>query len=355
MLCRQLLWATDDSLKNVPANVDQLDELCSTPTAAVIEAVRACDGAFAVLGAGGKMGFHLSLMLQKSLQALGRYQPVATVSRFSDVETRRRFEDSGFDVLSADLSNRVEVENLPRWDNVFFLAGVKFGVGNNPALLVRMNIQMPGFVSQYFTSSRICALSTGCVYSFTTAESGGSSEESPTEPPGDYARSCIGRETTFHRAAEECGTRSSLIRLNYSNDLRYGVLVDIAQQVRNGHPVDLSTGFVNVIWQGDAVAHTIQSMPHAAAPPFVVNVTGPSVVRVRDIANRFAELFGKTATFTGSEQPTAWLSNASQAHGLFGAPSVSLDTMIRWTAEWLENDGYVLNKPTQFHNRDGNY
>ena len=33
-------------------------------------------------------------------------------------------------------------------------------------------------------------------------------------------------------------------------------------------------GYVNVIWQGDANRIALECLPHAATPPFVVNVTG---------------------------------------------------------------------------------
>ena len=48
-----------------------------------------------------------------------------------------------------------------------------------------------------------------------------------------------------------------MVRLNYSVELRYGVLVDIARRVHAGLPVNVQTSYVNLIWQGDAVAHEI--------------------------------------------------------------------------------------------------
>jgi len=173
---------------------------------------------------------------------------------------------------------------------------------------------MPQLVSQRYRSARIVALSTGCVYSYSTPESGGSTEESPTDPPGAYAQSCLGREQAFIDAATHWGTRSSLIRLNYSIDLRYGVLVDIARKVLSGEPIDLSMGFANVIWQRDAISHVIQTLPHTSAPPFVINVTGQDTLSVRVLAESLARRLNRTASFTGTEQSTAWLSNAAKAH-----------------------------------------
>ena len=165
----------------------------------------------------------------------------------------------------------------------------------------------------------------------------------------------LGREQAFIDAAERYGTKSSIIRLNYSIDLRYGVLVDIGQKVLSGIPVDVTTGFVNVIWQRDAVAHIIASLSLAQAPPQILNVTGPEVHRVRDIAIAFGKQFGREPVFYGEETDTAWLSNARESHRLFGTPETSTDQMIAMTADWLKKGGELLNKPTHFEARDGKY
>lgn len=333
------------------ASAAELDRWISAPPEPVIEALRACPGRTAVLGAAGKMGFHLSLMLQRAAQALGRQEPILTVSRFGSAAARSQFADAGFEVLSADLSQSEEVAALPAVENVFFLAGVKFGTAHDPGLLERMNVTMPRLVAEHCRNARIVALSTGCVYAFTTPASGGSTESDPTEPPGDYAKSCLGREAAFR----ESGARTSLIRLNYAVELRYGVLVDLAQTVLAGRPVDLATGYVNVIWQGDALAHTVQALPLAGSPPQIFNVTGPGVLRVRELAEAFGQRLGKPVAFQGAEAPTAWLSNAAHTHRRFGPPRVSVEQMIEWIAGWLERGGETLGKPTHFENRDGSY
>jgi len=336
-------------------SVEALDRCLSEPTKGVKKVVRESEGKFAVLGAGGKMGFHLSLMIQRALEAAGRTDRVITVSRFAGAEKLTQFQSAGFEVHSADLSDAEQVAKMPDVENVFFLAGIKFGTANNHALLKQMNEVMPRIVAERYRESRIVALSTGCVYQFVAPSTGGSTERSATDPPGEYAQSCLGRELAFVDNARKWSTPTSLIRLNYSNELRYGVLVDIAATVLRREPVSLDTGYVNVIWQRDAVAHVIQSLAHAESPPFVLNVTGDEILKVRDVAEAFGRRFGCDVRFVGQPKETAWLNNASLAHKLFGRPETTSTQMIDSIADWLKEGGETLGKPTQFEARDGDY
>jgi hypothetical protein len=143
-------------------------------------------------------------------------------------------------------------------------------------------------------------------------------------PVGDYAASCLARERAFTAAAAEHGTRLALIRLNYSVEFRYGVLIDIAQRVLRREPVDVTTGYVNVIWQRDAVAHTIQTAALVSQLPVVINITGAEILSVRAVAQRFGELLGRPVHIAGREAETAWLNNASYSHRLFGAPEIDI-------------------------------
>lgn len=325
------------------------------PPTEVVASLSQCDGDFLVLGAGGKMGFHVCRMLQRALLAAGRAPDITVVSRFSKAAAREVFQQHGLPTIAADLSLAEQVKPLPHAANVIYLAGAKFGTTDNPDLLERMNVSMPQLVARHYRDSRIVALSTGCVYSFVDVQSAGANEASPTDPPGDYARSCLGREQAFAAASAEYATPLALVRLNYSIDLRYGVLVDLAQQIVAGQPVDVSTGQVNVIWQADAVAQILRCLPHAASPPLVINVTGTDVLSVRDLAQRLADRLQRPVTFCGRQSATAWLSDSSLACRMFGPPSVSAEQMIKWTAEWISQGGPTLDKPTRFENRDGNY
>jgi hypothetical protein len=59
--------------------------------------------------------------------------------------------------------------------------------------------------------------------------------------------------------------------------------------------------------------------------------------------------------FEGTESPDALLSNAARSVELFGPPTVSIDTLIEWTASWLLQGGRLLGKPTHFEERGGRF
>jgi nucleoside-diphosphate-sugar epimerase len=271
------------------------------------------------------------------------------------VNSREAFHSCGVQTHSADLLDPRGLDSLPDLGTVFFLAGMKFGTSDSPETLRRYNEEMPDLVARRFRSSSIVALSTGCVYPFAPVESPGCTEEVEPAPPGDYAKSCLGRETAFARVSRENGTPTALIRLNYAVEFRYGVLTDIALKVLHGEPVDLSTGRVNVIWQRDAVEHILCSTRIAASPAVPLNITGAPPISVRDIAHRFGTLFGREASFSGQEESTAWLNDASRSHRLFGPPPTGLDDMISWIAAWLLAGGATHGKPTKFENREGKF
>ncbi|MEO6847451.1 MAG: NAD(P)-dependent oxidoreductase [Chthoniobacterales bacterium] len=339
----------------MPCAATEADEFISRPQKRVIEALRSVKEDVMVLGAGGKMGLHLSMMLRRGFDAIGAKNRVIAVSRFSSLRSTEVFTENGIETISCDLTDARQLGALPTVANIIYMAGAKFGTAGNPGLLHQMNEEVPEMVAKRFPTSRIVAYSTGCVYSFVSPESKGSTEESPTIPPGEYAQSCMGREKVFTRASTDTGTLVSLIRLNYAVEFHYGVLVDICQKVINGEPIEVSMGYVNLIWQGDAIAYSLLALAHCATPPFILNVAGPQIISVRECARRFGKLLGKAAEITGTEEPTAWLSNAEKSYRLFGEPEVSLDQMIEWVAAWLTTSGKTYGKPTGFQVRDGKY
>ncbi|MDP3069659.1 MAG: NAD(P)-dependent oxidoreductase [Opitutaceae bacterium] len=347
--------ASSVAVPPLPCLRTALDDFLSEPTPQVAAVVARHPGPFLVLGAGGKIGLHLATLLRRSLDRLGRADRVVAVSRFTTLRDRAVFEQRGIETLSCDLADQAGLILLPDAPTVFFLAGVKFGTAASSSLLQAINVEMPARVAARFSKSRIVAFSTGCVYPFMTPASGGATEETPPRPVGEYAVSCLARERAFAAAAAHHGNPVVLIRLNYAVEFRYGVLVDIAARIMRGEPVDVTTGHVNVIWQRDAVAHSIQALDVAApsAPP--LNVTGPDALSVRDLAHRFGAALGRPARIVGQEADTAWLNNASASHRRFGSPATPLDDMIRWISAWVATVGETWGKPTGYERRDGRF
>lgn len=340
---------------SLPCRPEDCDDFLSHPPSGAIAAVARLDGPVLIVGAGGKMGPTLALMAVKAMKAAGKNHAVTAVSRFSNSAARATLEAGGIRTISCDLLDRAAVAELPDCPNLIFLAGQKFGTSDGPERTWAMNTLVPANVAERFARSRIVAFSTGCVYSFASVASSGSRENAPMEPPGDYANSCIGRERIFQFASTERGTPVCLYRLNYAIDFRYGVLLDLALKVRDGKPVDVTMGHVNLIWQGDANARALQCLEVASSPARAMNITGPETVSIRETALRLGALLGQEVTFTGSEAPDGWLSNAGDSFKLFGYPTVSLDQMLEWTAAWVANGGQMLGKPTHYETRDGKF
>jgi nucleoside-diphosphate-sugar epimerase len=336
-------------------NESQLDQILSQPSEAVIELIKRIQGDIIILGIAGKMGVNLARMLKQALELSGVRKKLYGVSRFSQAGERKRLESLEIETIQCDLIDHSMVARLPLVENVIFMAGKKFGTVDMGGDTWAINTIAPSNIANHFRGSKIVAFSTGNVYDLVPVGSSGASESDSVKPVGEYAMSALGRERLFEFNSEKNRTAVCLIRLNYANDLRYGVLRDIGDQVFAGQPVDVSMGYVNVIWQGDAINQSILCLDHCKIPPHILNITGPETVSVRYIAKQFARLFSKKVIFKGDEQPTALLSNSARAAHLFGYPTVPLLKMIQWQAKWIEIGGRSLNKETHFQIRDGNF
>jgi len=270
-------------------------------------------------------------------------------------QARQELDEKGITTISADLLDDRQLQSLPDVRNVLYLAGTKFGTTGNESYTWAMNSYLPGRVAEKYRHSNIVVFSTGNVYPLTPVVQGGASETDPPGPLGEYAQSCLGRERIFQYSSSKHNTPILIYRLNYANDLSYGVLLEIARSVKADKPIDLRMGNVNVIWQGDANEIAIRSLLHCSAPSKILNVTGPEILSVRWIAQEFGKLFGKTPLFTGEEQSTALLSNAAECSRLFGYPTVPPKKMIELLAAWIDQGGATIDKETHFQERTGKY
>ncbi|MDE2375637.1 NAD-dependent epimerase/dehydratase family protein [Bradyrhizobium sp.] len=342
---------TRQTLPNTIPDIAALDELLCRPTQALIDDLRKVDGDIMVLGVAGKMGPTLAGLAK----AAAPERRVIGVARFSDPGVKDWLHARGVETINCDLLDEAAIRALPKAPNVVFMAGRKFGAEGDLSLTWAMNAHVPALVAQAFASSRIVAFSTGCVYPFVPVDAKGSGEDMAPNPPGEYAQSCVGRERMFEYFSREFATPGRLFRLNYAIDMRYGVLHDIATKVLSGTPIDLGIGHVNFIWQGDASSQALRCLAHCTTPTSPINVSGHEILAVRDLAAKFGARFGRAPVLIGKEQPTAWLTDTSQAVGLFGLPVVDTDRLIGWTADWVARAMPSLGKPTKYEVRDGRY
>ena len=331
-------------------DVEHLEEVMTAPTAKLVTALQQLPGDIIVLGVAGKIGPTLVRLAKRAVPE----KRVVGVARFSEKEVREKLLRWGIECIEADLLDRKQVEALPKLPNVVFMAGRKFGSSGHEDLTWAMNALVPALVAEAFAGSRIVAYSTGCVYPYVNVQHGGATETTPTTPPpGAYANSCVAREAMFQYFSRKCATPGRIIRLNYAIDMRYGVLHDVAARVLAGTPINLATGHVNVIWQGDANAMVLRAFGHCSVPTSPLNVSGPETVSIRWLAEAFGKRLGKQPHFVGAEAPDAWLVNTTEARRLFGSPRVPLEKLVDWTADWVARGMPSLGKDTHYDVRDG--
>lgn len=331
--------------------VEALEEFLSAPTPGLSEDLAAIDGDLLVLGCAGKVGPTLCRLAKRAAPG----KRTIGVARFSDPAVRQRMESWGIETIACDLTDRRAVDRLPRTRNVVFMAGRKFGTTGAEPFTWLMNAYVPGLVGETFEGSRIVAFSTLCVYPFAPVAGAGCGETCAPSPPGEYANSCVGRERILQHFTGRGGTSGRLARLNYAIDLRYGVLMEIGLKVLKGEPIDVTTGHVNVVWQGDAINHILRCLRHCTSPAAPINIGARRNEAVRAIAQAFGQRFGRAPAFSGTEADTAWVNDCGEATRLFGSPLVPLERMIDWTAEWIGRGMPTYGKPTRYEVRDGRF
>ena len=342
---------TRETLPNTIPDVAALDELLCRPSHALIDDLSKVDGDIMILGVAGKMGPTLAGLAKAALPD----RRIVGVARFSEASAKAWLEARGIETLSCDLLDEAAIRRLPKASNVIFMAGRKFGAEGDLSLTWAMNAHVPALVAQAFAGSRIVAFSTGCVYPFVPVSGKGADETVPPNPPGEYAQSCVGRERMFEYFSRKFKTPGRLFRLNYAIDMRYGVLHDIATKIVRDQPIDVSLGHVNFIWQGDASAQALRCLAYCDTPTSPINVSGPEILAVRDLAARLGARLGRKPIIVGKEEPTAWITDTSQAVSLFGRPIVDSEKLIDWTADWIARSMPSLGKPTKYEVRDGRY
>jgi hypothetical protein len=342
---------TRDTLPDTIADIGALDDLLCRPSQPLIDDLAKVEGDIMILGVAGKMGPTLAGLAKAALPD----RRIIGVARFSDASVKDWLQARGIETINCDLLDEAAIADLPQAPNIVFMAGRKFGAEGDLSLTWAMNAHVPALVAQAFLHSHIVAFSTGCVYPFVPVDGKGADESAAPNPPGEYAQSCVGRERMFEYFSRQYSTPGRLFRLNYAIDMRYGVLHDIASKVLQGTPIDVSLGHVNFIWQGDAAAQALRCLAHCDTPTSPINVSGHEILTVRDLATKLGALLRREPVIVGTEQPTAWLTDTSQATKLFGLPVVDTGRLIAWTADWVARSMPSLGKPTKYEVRDGRY
>lgn len=333
----------------------ELEDELSRPSDADIQALAELKGDLLILGVGGKMGPTLARLARRASEAAGVRRRVIGAARFSSPGLRESLESHDIETLACDLLDREQVSKLPDCPNVVYMIGQKFGTSGAAAMTWAVNALAPAAAAERFRDSRIVSFSTGNVYPLTKVDSGGPNEDHPTGPVGEYAQSALARERVFQYFSERNATPTAILRLNYAVEPRYGVLRDVADKVFRGEPIDLSMGYANVIWQRDASSVALRSFGRCASPPFLLNLTGPETISIRQVAAAFGERFGREAIFTGEESETALLNDARRCREMFGPGEATLDEVIAAVADWTAHGGAALGKPTHYEQRDGRF
>jgi nucleoside-diphosphate-sugar epimerase len=334
---------------------EDLEERLSRPSPEAVRDMSRLKGDLVILGVGGKMGPTLARMAKRAIDEAGLKCAVIGVARFSDARSRQSLEAAGVRPVACDLLDRNQVLKLPDAAAVISAVGQKFGTTGAESATWATNTYLPGLIAERYRGVPAMAFSTGNVYPLVPVAGGGATEDLAPGPVGEYAQSALGRERMFEYFSRRDRTPMTIYRLNYAVELRYGILLEIAQKVWSGTPLDVRMGYVNVIWQGDANAIALRMLFLGETPPRIFNVTGGEQLSVRELAHRFGELFGRKPVLEGREADTALLSDSSRARSVFGPPRVGVDQIVAWVAHWVQNGGRTLNKPSHFEARDGKF
>lgn len=336
-------------------SAQELLELVTRPSPRLIQDIKRLEGDIMILGAGGKVGPGLAIMARRACNTAGLQKRILAVSKFDYPDAPESMRQWGVEVLETDLFDPAQLAALPDIKNIIFMVGRKFGTTGSQELTWAINVLLPAKICERFPRANIVSFSTGNIYGDRPTLCGGSVEADEPNPDGEYGQTCLGRERIFTHHAKVNGTRSLMFRLNYAIDLRYGVLYDIAKSVWDGGPVKLGRSVFNCVWQGDVCEYAIRSLLHVDAPPALLNVTGPETISTRWAAGRFGELLGRTPVYEGEERDSGIFSNSTKLMGLMGYPSVSLEQMMSWQAQWVRDGCATISAPTHFDTTDGKY
>src|SRR5580658_8188598 len=112
-----------DSLPKTIADITELDDLLCRPSQALIDDLNKIDGDILILGVAGKMGPTLAGLAKAALPG----RRVIGVARFSEPGSKAWLETRGIETIACDLLDEATIKQLPKMQNIVFMAGRKFG------------------------------------------------------------------------------------------------------------------------------------------------------------------------------------------------------------------------------------
>src|SRR5712692_12002331 len=127
-------------------DVEHLEEVMTTPAAALIAALQELPGDIIILGVGGKIGPTLARLAKRAAPG----KRVVGVARFSEKGLREKLAACGIECVAADLLDRRQIAALPKLANVVFMAGRKFGSAGDEEETWAMNAHVPALIAQAF-------------------------------------------------------------------------------------------------------------------------------------------------------------------------------------------------------------
>jgi hypothetical protein len=107
----------------------ELEDRLSEPSSADVAAASALAGDILILGAGGKMGPSLAKLARRAIARAGTRNRVIAVARFTDPEIKGALEQSGIETVTSDLLQPRALAELPKVDNVIFMAWRRGSLG----------------------------------------------------------------------------------------------------------------------------------------------------------------------------------------------------------------------------------